>query len=548
MNDEVKISFAKKPLVKLVLFSLLVFSAFTLFLYFSGYFEISLMSDDFLNFVSAETSTLKQKLTSQIPFYNKLHYRPLWFLSINSIIDINNSLGIEKNNFILFRIENLIYYFIIVFLTSFLTLKVTNRINFAYAVFLLCLIYPNNINDICWTIGKVDLLCGIFTIASLIFVMSYLEKKSNYKQALAVLFFCLGLFTKETAIIIPFVTIGIVFLSFSKDKVIEIKYLIVAEIIILLIYTYLRTYIIGLSATELVTNFQRPGVYSSLSVIYKVAISIIIPYDYIVLQENLLTGDKVFLFYLVALIVFLITVIFIFVRTSSYKYIFYLLLIFLISIAPNLYAGYFRPQLTLIPFLLFYTSLFIALSKVTYNLRFLKIALVIALVFYAYLSYKSIQDWRYASGVLEKKLQVFLDLDLNKDRKNIILGLPGRYNQAHLLEYSMGAYNYGKYGEFKVEDKFYDIIYTGALDSASLNSEISVKKLSDTEYDLKISGDTQYFLKLDGNLNKYKDEDVIIKLSERNPFRKNTRMYIKLLSDKADLYILSGDKFIKINQ
>jgi hypothetical protein len=547
MNSDRKYSFLKSDRMKLIYFSILIFFAFTVFLNISGYFQIGLTSDDYLNFMSAQSSTLKQKLTSRIPFYSHLHFRPLWFLSINFSITLNYLLGAGKDNFILFRIENMIYFYLLIFLTSYLFYRISKKLYLSFALLILCLIYPNNINNICWTIGKVDLLCGIFIMLSLLSAFSYLEKKSFYKIILAAIFFCLGLFTKETAVIIPFITILLVHISFKKERVVELKYLLALEFTILLIYTLLRIYVIGISPGEVVTAFQTPGIISSLSVMFKALSAMIIPYDYLSIQNSLSKLNITFIFYLLLILIFLVAVIFVFVRTGNLKLIVYLGIIFMTSISPNLIAGYFRPQLILIPFLIFYLSLFIMLGSIAFDLKFFKIVLPVLFVFYSVQSFNLIKEWQYGYQNSESILNNFEQIELDKDRKNIIVGLPSRLGQSHMLEYAVGAYNYEKYRDFILRDTIYDIVHVAALDTSSLNSRISIRQISGTEFELEATGDTQYFSKLDGNISKYKDENVIIKLTEKNSFRKFTKVYINLLSDGASMYVLIGKNFIKLN-
>ncbi len=499
-----------------------------------------------MNFISAESSTLKQKLASSIPYYSNLHFRPIWFLSINFSIWLNNFFGAAKDNFILFRIENLLLLYIIVFLSSYLFLKISKRLILSYALILLCMLYPNNINDICWTIGKVDLLCGIFMLVSLIYTFLYLEKKSVLKLILAFTFFVLSLFTKETSVILPFITMALIYISLGKEKISRLKHLIAIEFMILLMYTLVRVYVIGIYPSEVVTTFQAPGLFSILSVSFKAFIALIIPYDYLSLQNNLESQNIIFILYLLLLIIFLVTTIFILVRTNNLKYLFYLALIFMISIAPNLIAGYFRPQLILIPYLFFYLSLFIIISKISFSLKFYKIILPVLFLFYLLLNFNLIKDWQYAYQNSVVTIENLIDLNPDKSKKNIVLGLPSRFSQAHMLEYATGPYNFRKYGEFKLQEKIYDFIHTGSLDTSSLSSELLIKEIGDREYELETSGDSQYFLKLDGNISKYKDQDVIIKLSGKNSFRKFTKMYLKIISDKANVYLLNGKNFIQL--
>lgn len=91
---------------------------FTMFMLASGYFSIGLLSDDYLNIISANTSTLSEKFTGDVPYYSKNHLRPIWFLSIQTTHAITNALGFANDNFQLYRIENLLLIFCFTFVAS----------------------------------------------------------------------------------------------------------------------------------------------------------------------------------------------------------------------------------------------------------------------------------------------------------------------------------------------------------------------------------------------------------------------------------------------
>lgn len=535
-----------KDIYRFLFFSVIIFICYTAFLIYSGYFEIGLLSDDYLNFIGAQHSSLYKKFTSSIPLINNLHFRPLYYISINFSIWINQMLNAAKDNFILFRIENMLFFYLAVFLISLLFFRITKKTISSVILLLICLLYPNNINDICWTVGKNDLMCAVFLISSLIFAFSYSENRTKPSYYLAGLFFALGLLTKETSVIVPFITILLVYIAYSKEKVFELKNLLIMEIFILIFYFSIRVYILGIQPAEVVSKFQRPGLSTSAGVAFKAFLSTLLPFDYLTIQEYLNSVNYLFIIYVFLLLIFVVAVLFIFIRTSNYKYLFLLSLVFLVSVSPNLLAGYFRPQLIFIPFILLSFSLLLIGFKMGVNLKFYLINLILIFLLWGKLSFNLIQDWKlaYSNSIECIKSMTALDLDTNK--RNIFIGIPSRFRQASMLDYTMGAYNYWKYGEYKINDKITDLVMTGALDPASLNSEISVSKLSENEFELLTSGETQYFLRLDAANNKYKDSDLALRLSEKNLFKKPIDLKLRLTSDKADVYLYSQNKFTKL--
>ncbi|HMS32700.1 MAG TPA: glycosyltransferase family 39 protein [Ignavibacteria bacterium] len=539
-------SLITKDIYRFLIFSVIIFLCYTAFLIYSGYFEIGLLSDDYLNFIGAQHSSLYKKFTSSIPLINKLHFRPLYYISINFSIWINQMLNMAKDNFILFRIENMLFFYFAVFLTSLLFFRITKRIIPSVVLLLMCILYPSNINDICWTVGKNDLMCAVFLMSSLIFAFSYSESRTKYSYYLAGLFFALGLLTKETSVILPFITILLLYIAYSKEKIFELKNLLIMEIFILIFYFSIRIYILGIQPAESVSKFQRPGLSTSFGVAFKAFISMLLPFDYLTIQEYLSNVNYLFIIYVFLLLIFVVAVLFIFIRTNNFKYLFLLCLVFLVSVSPNLIAGYFRPQLIFIPFILLSFSLLLIGFKMGVNLKFYLINLLMIFFIWGKLSFNLIQDWKLAYNDSIECIKSMTALDLDTKKRNIFIGIPSRFRQASMLDYTMGAYNYWKYGEFKINDKIIDLVLTGALDAASLNSEISVSKLSENEFELLTSGETQYFLRLDAANNKYKDKDIALRLSEKNLFKKPTDLKLRLTSEDADVYLYSQKNFTKI--
>lgn len=540
-------SFFNRGSIKVTLFLFGIFFVFTIILIFSGYFEIGLMSDDYLNFMSAQNSSLREKLTSSVPYYSNLHLRPVWFLMINAGIRINDLLGFEKGNFVLFRIENLIYFYLLILIGSILFYRTSRNITFSIAFALVVLLYPNNINDICWTVGKVDLLCAIFLFASVYFAFRYGDFRKNINIWIAVGFFILALLTKETAIILPLVTMLMLYICYGKERVFDAKLLITAEFAVLILYAVYRIMILGTQPSEVVTKFQRPGFFSTGNVIFKAFISLLMPFDYLSIQYYITTVNPVFAIYSALMIILLVAILFVLIRTMNFKYLFTLSLLFLVLIVPNIIAGYFRPQLILIPFVFFIFCLLMTMTFLKSNMVFMKIVFVLIIILNAKLSYNLIQEWKFAYEKSVTAINKLVEKNLDPQRKNIVLGLPSRFKQSAMLDYARGAYNYWKFGKFKLVEPLYDLILVGSLDPASLNSALYVNELNDREFEVFVSGETQYFAQLDGG-NKYKDRDIDIRLLEKNAFRKPAYMRIRLLSGNVDVYVDTQNELIKINK
>lgn len=537
----------KNEVTRLIFFLSGIYLVYTIFLLFSGYFEIGLLSDDYTNFISAQSSNLKQKFGSYIPYYNNLHMRPVWFLSIDFSIWISELLNYTKEDYVLFRIENLLFFFVLITLASYLFFRITGKFYYALVFALFCLLYPNVVNDICWTVGRVDLLCGIFLFASMIFAFRQIDGMQKYNEYVSCAFFFIALFTKETAIVLPFILAMFIYMAYGKDKVFEAKRMLGLMLLVLIIYFFYRVYILGVQPMEVVTKFQKPGFGSSIAVTFKALLSLLVPFDYLSIQDNVSTRNYLFFAYMGVMILFLVSVLFVFIRTNNIKYIFLLGLVFIISIAPNLIAGYFRPQLVLIPFVVTILALFITATKVKVNIRYFQIITLLLLLFWGKLSSNLILDWKYAYEKSVAAIRELTQLPLDNGQRNIILGLPSRFRQAYMLDYASGPYNIWKDNGYEMKDKIEDLVLTGSLDANSLNAELAISKVSENEYELAATGETQYFMRLDAApMNKYKDRDIEIRFSEKNSFRKPTISRVKILSDSVNVYVYSQDHFTRL--
>jgi hypothetical protein len=539
-NQDSKSSFA------FFLYSGITLFLFTIFLIYSGYFEIGLLSDDYLNFAGAQNSTLGQKFSSSIPYINNLHFRPVYYISINFGIWVNQILNMPADNFVIFRIENLIYFYIFVLLVSYLFYKFTENTWYSLTLLLLCLIYPNNLNDICWTVGKNDILCGILLFASLITTFNYSIKQSRSSLYLTGFFFSLALMTKETSIILPAVTMIIFYSAFNREKLSNIKNLIFLEFFLLIIYFLYRVYMLGVQPAEVVTKFQKPGLFTSAGVVFKSVISLIMPFDYLSIQEYLKNYNLVFTVYAILIFIFLVSVIFIFVRKYKFNYLITLFILLIVTVSPNLIAGYFRPQLILIPFSFFSFMLLYFAMKMSVNVKFYLTGIVLILLLWCKISFNLIQDWKTAYVTSQTVSESLIKLNMDPGKRNIILGLPSRFQQAVISDYIMGPYNYKKYGGFRITESVTDLILTGSLDNTSLDSEISLAKLSDNEYEILTTGSTQYFMILDESGSKYKDKDIYVRLSNRNNFNKPTMLRVRVTGNAADVYVYSKEGYSKI--
>jgi len=310
-----------------------------------------------------------------------------------------------------------------------------------------------------------------------------------------------------------------------------------------------KIFIIGNNPFELVSVYQNPEITNSLSVVLKALISLTIPYDYLSLQYELFNFNLSLIFYLVTLLTVITILIYTLIKNKNVFSIIFILFLFLMCIAPNLIAGYFRPQLVLIPFVIINIFLFLILSDLNFINKHLKVFVSILLFCWTYQSFILINDWKYAYDVSLKDSKQMCETNFNFEDGNtkLIIGLPSRFKQTHMLDYATGHFTYYCEKKFILKNIVTDIIHTGALDKNSIDAELKLNIISDSEFEIKSTGTTQFLLKLDLIEKKFRDKDLEIVFSEYNSFNKPTKANVKLLSAKSDLYLLNNHKFTKLN-
>lgn len=531
-----------------VIFILISFAVFTILLLFSGYFNIGLLSDDYMNFFDAAHSTLIQKFTGSLPFTNPSHFRPAYYVSLQVSLFLHDVFGFKYDNFVFYRVQNLVIFFIIAFLGGLIVLHETKKTFPAVIAALAVILFPNNINNICWTAGRVDLLCGMFYLAAFYFSIRYLDKPSKQRLIPASLLFILALMSKETALTFPFVLV--IYLLFMKgaDGTKRYKYLPITMFAVLVIYLLYRYAVLN-------AGYTRYYEISYLSVLLKSAVSLIIPLDYLTLKSQILSGNILLIIYIAVLTAGFILLIYSLIKKNSYKPFLVLISLAVILLSPYLYAGYIRPQMILIPFALIIIFLILSLNSLgilnrgNFS-RSLTVLIILLFAFWIYYSEGTICDWNYSYISSRERMDNLLNVTLNADRNTIIIGNAGRFRQSFLFDKLTGAYGFWKNKKFAINDTINDIVQTGALDENSLNSKLVYKVLQPGEYEISATGSTQYFYMegFDDDKTKWQftNKDISVKAIGYSQLNKPNRIILKVLSENADCYLADGKNFIKI--
>ena len=534
----------------------IIYAVFILILLISGYFRIGLLSDDYLNFYDAVNSSLLQKFTSNLPYTNYLHFRPLYYISLQISVFMHNLLGFSYDDFVLYRVQNLLIFLLISFVAGKIILLKTGNLYLSLFASAAVIIFPNNIHNICWTAARVDLLCCLFYALTILFSFLYFERSANLFLVLSIASFVLSLLSKETAATVPFAVLLISFYNFSSSVLKKHKIIFIIQFSIIILYIIFKLFFLKNDLTQAITLFQDNPLKNMPGVIARAIISLSIPVDYLTLNLNLRNRETILLLYLLFLYALIIYAVVIVIRNSAYKQLFHVIVLGFLILLPYIYIGYIRPQMILIPFvliliqsILFYNSG----DKIrnSMNLRFAQFMLTGCLIFWLNWSVSVVRDWKFAYDDSIQRLEPLLKMDLDIGNPAIIIGNPLRIKQAFMFNKLTGAYNFWKYKDFSVAQKFNDIVQTAALDPLSVNSALSLVTTGSNEFDITVTGNTQFFT-MEGFDNVriksgFQNKDMSVEFMDFNVLDKPKKIKLKILSPDIPFYLVSGKNYTRID-
>jgi hypothetical protein len=143
-------------------------------------------------------SNVPEAFTSQYGFKESTpYYRPIINLSffLDAQISGKNPGG--------YHVSNIIYHLITVSLLFMLMLKFGLDKSISLFVSILFMVHPLLTNAIDWIAGRNDLIAGLFCLLSFIYFLKYLTDFTNKNLYLHSLFYLLGIFSKESVLVLP---------------------------------------------------------------------------------------------------------------------------------------------------------------------------------------------------------------------------------------------------------------------------------------------------------------------------------------------------------
>jgi hypothetical protein len=540
---------------RLLYYSLIIFAVYTVLLYILGYFNIGLLSDDYLNFYDATHSTFYEKITGQLPFTNVFHLRPVYYLSLQKSLQIHDWFGFGYDNFVWYRVQNLCMLLLIALLAGYIVMHTTRRMSLSLIAVASVILFSNNVNNICWTAARVDLICVLFYLATLYFTIQYSDKKSILTFTLAVISFILSILTKELAITLPLAVLLIIYFTKGKEAIKNTKVIIITLFSILGVYFIYRFLILGNDVSQIATLYQDNPLSSAPGVFARGLISLTIPVDYLALNYALRNDNKIILLYLFALYGAVFYLIWIMVKIDVYKYVGQLIALMFLLLMPYAIVGYIRPQMSLLPFIILTIHILWVYShqrKVNTHLnkKVLRVFYAIVFIFWGYWSAVAVQDWATSYEKAKINVDNLLKINPEPNKQTILIGNPGRFKQTFMFDKMTGAYNFWKEKRFAINDTINDIIQTAAITESSIGAKLDYREIHPGEFEIKTDAPRHFFYIEGYNFDKtkmgFQNYDISVIFTEFNNVDKPIKMRLKILSPNVNCYLADNLNFVKI--
>jgi len=532
-----------------------IYAVYTACLYALGFFSIGLVSDDYMNIYDAINSTFYQKLTGTLPFTNTFHIRPFYYLSLEKSVSLSALFGFAQDNFVWFRIQNLILFFFIAFSAGLTLFYLTKRASVSLVCSAAILLYPNNINNICWMAARVDLICCFFFIISVLLFFLYSDTGKRSFFILSMITFSLALLTKELAITFPAVIMLAEYFRKGKSGIKKAMPLMIGVVSILVIYFIFRIGILGNNVAEITTLYQSFPLSNAPGVFARALIALSIPMDFITINFQLRNDNKLIILYLFILYGTAFYLIWNSVRTDIYKIIGQLTAFFFILITPYAIVGYIRPQMILLPFVvlsIFLLYLYSEQRRLSIKLKksVLRTSFIAAMVFWGIWSAGTVMDWQTSYDKARINVDKLISTPIEPGKKIVLIGNPGRFKQTFMFDKMTGAYGFWKDKQYSIKDTINDVIQTAAFQESSIGAKLECTVISPKEFEIKATAPKQFFY-IEGYSSErirtgFKNNDISVEFTEFNTVDKPIKLKLSVLSDKVACYLAEELGFRKI--
>ena len=238
------------------------------------YFDDDGMIVNNIKFLSNFHNAAHAFLTDALIVKASPFYRPLQTLSY--MFDLHLS---DINNPWMFHLTNILLLGAIACLLFLLLKKFSIQSKLALAGTLIYCVHPLFVSSVTWIPARGDLLLTLFSLLSFLFFINFLQTKKTFYLLLNWIAFTIALFSKETAVILPFIFI-LYFIFIHNEKHFETKnyFIIIFYAASGLLWFWLRTKAIG-NYSSPKSEFGPMMFLSNLQTIPECLVNFFLPYD-----------------------------------------------------------------------------------------------------------------------------------------------------------------------------------------------------------------------------------------------------------------------------
>lgn len=395
----------KNKLINLFFYLLIALVAFSLY-YKTLSYDISGLDDDTFIKMDFDKISVIDVFTKTI-FLNDISafYRPMLSLSfmVDNFVSASSPYAMHTTNVLLHVISCLLIFF-------FLKRYHFNTI-LSFLITLLFATHPINIFAVAWIPGRNDSLLFIFFLTSVIFFIEYIRTKNPLMILFHFFALFLALFTKEVAVLIPFVCLGY---YFSLNKNFKPFFL---KIILFWIISVFLFFILHQSISSHISPFE--SYFRSLIYSYRVLLDY---YSSLYLLNIHFSSYTSNLSLMLGIIAILLSFVFMFFSnlSKSEKTIYFLLPVFMIIIALFASQGFYQGSRLYIPLfcVLVIFGSFIDKFK---NKKIIYTFLIVLCLITSYMSFQKM-------SVFQNSFSFFKTVDCEKPNYNINLANLYSYN------------------------------------------------------------------------------------------------------------------------
>jgi Tfp pilus assembly protein PilF len=246
------------------------------------YYDDTVLIEQINQFINGNHA-VKEIFTSGVfglsPGSEDLYYRPLLTLSFyfDALISGNSLIGFHLTNILIHLASVLLFY---VLLNK---LKFNPGVSFFVAFFFA--VHPALAQAVAWIPGRNDSLLALFSLASILFFIRYIENRNYRSLALHLLMFLCALLTKETAILLPvlyFLIVRIFSTAFQKEPIRQVVLKqtipIISWIILVVIFFLIRKIALG-ETVGLPFKFTIENLFKNLPALIQLIGKMLLPFN-----------------------------------------------------------------------------------------------------------------------------------------------------------------------------------------------------------------------------------------------------------------------------